>query len=511
MNENENVNQEAPAQDAAAKDESFADMLDAYEGDMKANVRVGDKIAGKIIDIGADTVFVDTGTKIDGAVEKTELVNDEGELELAVGDTVELYVVAIGGEGVKLSKAITGVGGAEMLREAFENRIPVEGKVTGTCKGGFDVEVLHRRAFCPVSQIDARFVENPEEYVNQTLQFYITTFERDGKNIVLSRRKLLDEQQQASQRDFLDTVKEGDEVEGKVTRLESFGAFVELAPGLEGMVHISELGWARIDEPSAAVQPGDTVTAKVLAVEPGKKPGQMRISLSMKQVMADPWDSVAEQFQEDQIVSGKVVRLAPFGAFVEIAPGIDGLVHVSKMSYKQRVHKPEDVVEPGQQVDVKIVEIDVENRRLSLSLRDAEGDPWAEAATKFPAGSTVAGTVEKREEFGLFINLEPGITGLMPKSLMVKAPAGAGLEKLKPGDQVQVVVQNVDQAQRRMSLAPVGAEIGREDNDDWKKYAAPKKQSGKGSSGKGGGSSQSSGDGGFGTLGDALQDALKKK
>jgi small subunit ribosomal protein S1 len=344
------------------------------------------------------------------------------------------------------------------------------------------VEIMNRRAFCPVSQIDARFVENPEAYVGNTYPFLITKLEERGRNVVVSRRILLERERQAATEAFLAAVKPGDELDGTVARLSDFGAFVEIAPGLEGMVHVSELGFARVAKPDEAVSVGEKVRVKVLGVEPGKKPGQMKISLSRKQTMSDPWADINAQIKAGDKRTGKVVRLADFGAFVELMPGIDGLVHVSELSYTRRVAKPSDVVQVGEEVSVVVKDIDPVKRRISLSMKEAEGDPWLEAAAKYAPGAQVTGTVEKRETFGIFVTLEPGVTALLPKSRMAVAVDPKVFDSLKKGDSVTLVVEDVRQGERRIALSPLelredaGDQGGGKDNvNDWKAYKAAAK------------------------------------
>jgi small subunit ribosomal protein S1 len=471
-------------------EESFAELFEQYSEGGGDDLSVGDKVTGTVIQVGETTVFVDTGTKLDGIVEREELLDEDGNCTVAEGDKVELYVVGKDSGGIKLSRAISGIGGLAMLEEAKAGGLPVEGKVESTCKGGFNVTVLQRRAFCPVSQIDARFVENPEEYVGQTYEFLITKLESRGRNIVVSRRALLEREAAESAQSFVNETKVGDEVEGTVTRLAAFGAFVEIMPGLEGLVHISQLGYGRVGHPEEAVSVGQKVRAKITRLEHDDK-GRLKISLSMKELAQDPWDTLSATFAPGDIVTGKVVRLADFGAFVEIAPGVDGLVHVSEMSYTKRVNKPSDMVKEGDSVPVKIKSIDPDKRRISLSMKDAEGDPWAGAADRYQAGQKVEGVVEKQEQFGIFIQLEPGITGLLPKSVIARSEKPAAFEKLHAGDTVEVVIGEVKAGERKISLTTGDA---REDGD-WKEFA-PKRKAEAGS---------------MGLLGAKLQEAFDKK
>jgi len=388
----------------------FAALMEASLAERGGEINVGDRITGPVIAITETTLVVDTGTKLDGVADKSEFLDENGELTLQEGENVTLFVVSVRGDEVVLSKVLSGRGGAEALQQAFENNLPVEGKVEASRKGGYDVEILHHRAFCPISQIDLAFTEDPEVHVGQTYSFAITTFERDGKNIVVSRRKLLEQERAESELRFLESVNPGDVVPAVITRLVAFGAFAEVAPGLEGLIHLSELSWSRAEKAEDAVSVGQAVTVKVLSFDRDKK-GRPRISLSIKQAGPDPWDSVNEQFAVGDKVEGKVTRLADFGAFVEIAPGIEGLVHVSEMSHIRRIAKPSDVVASGDVVTVSIKDIDLAKRRISLSLKDALGDPWANVPETFAVGATVTGTVENRQQFGIFVTLAPGRHG----------------------------------------------------------------------------------------------------
>jgi small subunit ribosomal protein S1 len=468
--------------------EDFAELFASYESQRKAALKAGDKVSGTVISIGQKSVFLDCGAAVDGIVDREELLNDDGELTVAEGDTLELYVVGLTDDSVRLSRALTGIGGLNMLQDAFESGVPVEGKVREQIKGGFHVEVMKRRAFCPVSQIDSRYVDAPEDYVGQTLEFRITKLTEGGRNIVVSRRALLEEEQQQATAGFFETVNPGDVIEGTVTRLAAFGAFVELVPGLEGLVHISEISWARVQSPEEVLSVGDRVRVKYLGASEGKKPGETRLSLSIKQAQDDPWKTVTERFKDGDKVTGKVVKLMDFGAFVEIAPGIEGLVHISEMSYSKRVNKPGDMVQEGDMVAAVIKQIDVDRQRISLSMRDAEGDPWLGVADKYPVGQTFEGTVEKRQQFGLFVNLEPGVTGLLPLSVMSRAGGEVKYDKLGSGDKVVVSIESVNLRERKISLG-TGK---KEEVSDWKGY-------------------KPQGGGDLGSLGDALAKAMKKK
>jgi len=448
------------------EEESFAELFESYSAGIKDDIEFGEKVRGKIIAIGKDTIFLDVGSKVDAVADRNEFEDGEGNLPLTVGDEIELFVVALSEHEIRLSKAISGVGGLAILKEAFANAVPVEGRVSATCKGGFQVDMLQRRAFCPISQMDVAYVETPDDYVGQTFEFLITQFEEKGRNIVISRRKLLEKAIEKEKKAFFSTLNAGDILEGRVTKLMPYGIFVALIPGVEGMVHISELSWSRVETAESVVQVNDTVSVKVLDISAGGR-NQKKISLSMKQVEGDPWDSVMEKFHPGDKVSGKVSRCMNFGAFVEIAPGIEGLVHISEMSYVKRVVNPEDVVTPGETVSVLIKELDPKHRRISLSMRDVEGDPWLDVSDKFKVGQTVQGVFEKKENFGCFVSLAPGITGLLPKSKFSMAEKPGTIEQLKTGDPIAVTIETIHPVDRKISLTPAVAA----DEGAWKKFA----------------------------------------
>lgn len=492
---------------------SFADML-AQQEEEQTSVRLepGQKVKVSVVAVTSDTVFVSTGRKVDGIVDKAELEQD-GVSEVAVGDELDLYVVHVSAQEVRLSKVVRGSGSLSALEDAKSSRLPVEGKVTAAVKGGFSVDIMRRRAFCPASQMDLRPVDNPDDYLGKTFSFVITKLEQSGRNIVLSRRTLLEADQAENLQKFLESASAGDVIEGKVARLTPFGAFIELAPGVDGLVHVSELSWSKVQKPDEMLSLGDSVRVKFLGANQEEK--GTRISLSIRQVSEDPWASVAERLNPGDVLTGKVVRLAAFGAFVEVIPGIEGLIHLSEMSWEKRVNKAEEILSAGDEVSVKIKEVDAEKRRVSLSLRDAAGDPWAQVAEDFPIDSEHTGRVEKRAVFGLFINLAPGITGLMPNSFIASTKGKSKFDKLAAGDEVLVRVAEMNIDARKVTLSPAGedAEVvmqerheggdkrrggkgrvqHREDSVDWKQHAGSKSS------------------GGFGIMGAALADAMQKK
>ncbi len=475
-------------EEKSSKEESFADLFEAYGSGMNKDLQLGDKLRGEIISIGRESVFVDTGTKIDGIVDRDELMDENRELPFKEGDILELYVVSDNGNEIRLSKTLSGIGNLRLIGEAFRKAVPVEGQVKGECKGGFHVEVMGKRAFCPISQIDSKYVENPDAYLGETYPFLITQFDEDDRNIVVSRRELLKKEQEKRRKEFFEGIAIDMQLEGRVIKLMPYGAFVEIMPGIEGMIHLSEVNWSRTERLEEILKVGDIVAVKVIGIEEGKRAGDMKLALSMKQMTGDPWNSVEGKFRIGDKISGQVTRCVKFGAFVEITPGVDGLVHISEMSYKRRILKTGDVVTAGDTVEVMIKDIDAENRRISLSMRDAAGDPWVDIHNKYKVGQSVEGTIETRERFGYFVSLEPGITGLLPKSKIENLHKPSVIGKLVQGDAISVVVEKIDQDERRITLAPADTT----DEKDWQNYAKDSEKP-------------------IGSLGEKLQQALKSR
>jgi small subunit ribosomal protein S1 len=394
--------------------ENFADLLDSYSPESVSDIQTGDKIQGKIISIENDTVFVDTHTKMDGIVDKSELLDKNGKMPYAPGDLVELYVVAVREDEIRLSKVLSGMASLAVLKDIFEKSVPVEGKVLETCKGGLWVAVMGRKAFCPASQVDINFAENLEAYVGETYPFLITRLDKGDRNIVVSRRHLLNRELERSRQQFYDELTPAQIMAGKVTKVMPFGVFVELHPGIEGLVHVSELSWSRIEDPHTAVSVGELLQVKVIEIEKQEPPDKVKISLSVKQLGADPWRSADDQFKVGDKIKGVVTRCTKFGAFVEIAPGIEGLVHISEMSYKKRVLKPEDIVRPDEIVFVLVKDMDIANRKIALSIRELEGDPWSDVSETYTVGQRLEGLIEKKEKF---TKTEPASLGALGEKL----------------------------------------------------------------------------------------------
>lgn len=363
--------------------QDFGSILAEYEESQPAeesqkSPSVGDKVQGKIVSIGPEAAFVDLGGKAEGVLELAQVTDAEGNVNVAVGDEVEATVTAIDPEsGSLVLRRKAGRGPSDRrseVEQAHRHAIPVEGVVTAVVKGGVEVQVYGMRAFCPASQIDLRYVENLERFVEQRLAFKITRYE-EGKgrrpNIVLSRRQLLEEEQKSKATETRAKLAPGSVVRGKVTSLTDYGAFVDLG-GLEGMLHVSEIGHARVANPKDVFTLGQEIDVQVLKIEPSKDPkkGGERISLSRKSLEQDPWKDAATRFPEGSRVPGRVMRLEPFGAFVQLAPGLEGLVHISELGEGRKINHPREALQLGQDVEVSVLNVDTGKRRISLTTQD---------------------------------------------------------------------------------------------------------------------------------------------
>ena len=362
----------APTEGSAAPEAEEASAPGPAGAPAEAQVvKVGDRVSGVVVRLGESDAFVDFGGRSEGAIPVDELKGEDGEVAFQPGDPIEAFIAGDDGE-IVLSRFPSGEARqSDVLYKAFKSGQPVEGTVMAVNKWGLGVSVEGLRAFCPVSQIDTAFTEDPEQFRNRTMAFRIIRFRDRGRNIVLSRRALLEAEQAKDAGAVRDRVSEGAELTGQVTRLESFGAFVDLGARVEGLIHVSELRHERVDHPQDVVQPGQEVRVKVIAVKGLGDRRKERISLSLKAMEKSPWAEGRERFREGSVVTGKVESLEEFGAFVELAPNIRGLVHVSEMS-NRRVNHPRDVVSAGEEVKVAILEIDDRRQRFRLSMKRAE-------------------------------------------------------------------------------------------------------------------------------------------
>ncbi|MGE5234865.1 MAG: S1 RNA-binding domain-containing protein [Acidobacteriota bacterium] len=419
--------------------QSFAEAL--AESFRYEQFEVGQLIEGNIMAVHGDIALVAVGGKTEAVMDRTELG------ELRPGDGLDAVVVAVSPELRVSHRLAIERREREALRGAFANQVPVEGKVTGRNKGGYDISVAGIRAFCPMSQIDLAFPRNVDAYLGKTFLFRITELSDDLATMVVSRSAVLKDEKEQAEAEAWSHITAGTEVEGKVKSIRDFGVFVDLG-GVDGMIHLSELSHRFGARPSQLVKVGDTVRVKILEADREKG----RISLSRKALEPDPWAEVPERFAAGAPFSGSIARKTDFGAFVELLPGVDGLIHVSQLPPGMKLDDPQLAV--GATVEGWVRECDVDKRRLSLTLREiAQGDPWADAATRYGQGTLVDGVVEHTANFGVFVQLEPGLVALIPLS-ETDTPKGTDISVAFPaGNKVTATVLTVDPDRKRISLS----------------------------------------------------------
>lgn len=426
-------------------------MLGTYDKPMTAALEIGSKVSGKILKISKKSAFVEVGGKNEAVIDVAELTKDDGTLEKNVGDTLEAYVVSLK-DGITLSTALSSKASSDStlsdIVSAMNSRLPVEGKVTGVNKGGFNVKIMGQKAFCPISHIDLRRVEDPTAFLNRVFSFVITRVTENGRNIVVSRLPLLEEEMAKTLDRFAAAAAAKEIIAGTISRIAPFGLFVDIG-GIEGLIHISEVSWDRSEDLTKSFQPGQQVDCLVLGIEKKEPLRMSKISLSLKQVHANPWTTVSASLSVGQSVAGRITRLAHFGAFVRLLPGVEGLIHVSELSWDKKVRHPRDVVSEGQDVNVTILSIDESKHEISCSLKDLANDPWNDIEARFPAGAAVQGIVAQSTRYGHFIDLSEGITGLLPFANI----APDKKDSIKVGSALPVTIESVDAERRRISLS----------------------------------------------------------
>lgn len=355
---------------------SFEELFAQSEKGLNRHLRVGDEVRGEILSIGKEEAFVSTGTPVDGLIVTKELLDENKQVKYKVGDIIDCVVTAFKNGEIRLAKKGSKTATTDSLEDAFDMELPIEGRVTETCNGGFRVNVQGKTAFCPISQIDLKFAQDAGEYVGRKFEFLITQFDSKGRNIVVSRRRLMELQRAENEGTFMLKHQPGALLEGKVVRLERFGAFVELEPGIEGLIHVSELAWSRVNDPHEIVSLGQNLTVKLLKTE--EIDGKLKISLSLKQADGEgnPWLSVPQKFPVGAIVKGKVEKKETYGLFVNIAPGVTGLLPKSKWRDSVDASQFENK-KRGDEVTVQIDQILFEEKKISLGLpQEQEDSSW---------------------------------------------------------------------------------------------------------------------------------------
>jgi small subunit ribosomal protein S1 len=427
--------------------QSFAEALAASF--QQEELEVGQLVTGVIMAVHGDVALIAVGGKSEAVMDRTEVG------DLRPGDGLDAVIIALSPELRVSHRLAIERREREALRGASDNGVPVEGKVTGRNKGGYDVSVAGIRAFCPMSQIDLGFPRNVDAYLGKVFLFRITELSDDLSTMVVSRAQVLKEEREHAASEAWARIVPGAEIEGTVKSIRDFGVFVDLG-GIDGMVHISELSHRIGVRPTQVVKVGDTVRARVLEADRAKN----RISLSIKVLEPDPWAEVTARFPAGAQFEGTVARVTEFGLFVELMPGVDGLIHVSQLPPGMKLE--DESFKPGAPVRGWVRECDLERRRLSLTLREvATSNPWEDALTRYPADTIVDGMVERTANFGVFVQLEPGLTGLIPAS-ETDLPRGTDLaSSFTPGSRVSVTVLSVDPERKRISLSVKKAKEGK--------------------------------------------------
>lgn len=440
--------------------DSTEDFAALFEASLKAKrIERGQTIEGTIVAIGPEVAFIDVGGKGEATIDVAELKDEDGDIEVHTGDRIQAVVVSTTG-GLTLSRKLArGAATLRQLEDAFESGLPVEGRVEGVVKGGYEVRIARQRAFCPFSQMDTLRTD-PSAHEGRTYEFRIIEFKEGGKNLILSRRALLEEQQRAVAGDVRRSIVAGAVLTGRVASLREFGAFVDLGGGVQGLLHISEMGWAHVKDPSQVVKVGDEITVKVLQVDDAKQ----KISLGLKQLTDDPWSRVQATYEVGQVFTGRVTRVTDFGAFVELEPGVEGLAHASTFAPTGRPTGWAASVAPGMTGAFEILSVDPEKKRIGVALLP-EGSARASGAADtslIVPGARLKGKVERHENFGVFVFLAPGRTGLIPLS-ETGVPKEADIRKAFPvGSDVDVVILEVDETGRRIRLSVKAIEAAAE-------------------------------------------------
>jgi small subunit ribosomal protein S1 len=412
--------------------------------------RVGDVVTGSVVEVQSDYVLVDINYKSEGLIPINEFRVVDGVRQVKAGDKVEVLIDRIENENgmVALSKDK-----ADMLRawtdisKAAENEEIIEGTVVAKVKGGLSVDI-GVKAFLPGSQIDLRPVRNMDVYLGKKYKFKVIKFNKKRGNIVLSRRAILEEERDSLKAQTADTMKEGATVVGLVKNVTDYGAFIDLG-GIDGLLHITDMSWGRVKHPSELINVGDEIQVKILKYDTEKE----RVSLGLKQLTEDPWAQIKDAYKIGTKVKGKVVSVAEYGAFVELGDGVEGLIHVSEMSWTKRVKHANQVVQVDQEVEVQVLEIDMENRRISLGMKQLQANPWVEMKESYPPGTILEGEVKSVTDFGIFVGIEEGIDGLVHISdfswtKRVNHPS----EMFTKGQKIRAVVLGVDSENERFSL-----------------------------------------------------------
>ena len=429
--------------------ENFAQLLE--ESLAVTKMRPGSIITGTVVSVGSEYVTVHAGLKSESIIPIDQFRNERGEIEVAAGDEIEvaLDTVEDGFGATKLSREKAKRAKAwTRLEDAFENAETITGMISGKVKGGFTVDIDDIRAFLPGSLVDVRPVRDTTYLEGKPLEFKVIKLDRRRNNVVVSRRAVVEEESSAEREQLLESLQEGVTIKGIVKNLTDYGAFVDLG-GIDGLLHITDMAWKRVKHPTEVVNVGDELDVKVLKFDRERN----RVSLGLKQMGADPWVDIARRYPESTRLFGKVTNIADYGCFVEIEEGVEGLVHVSEMDWTNKNVHPTKIVQLGDEVEVMVLDIDEERRRISLGIKQCKPNPWDEFAVNFNKGDHVSGTIKSITDFGVFVGLDGGIDGLVHLSDISWSQDGEeALRNFKKGDEIETVVLSVDAERERISL-----------------------------------------------------------
>jgi small subunit ribosomal protein S1 len=448
--ERENVN--SPVEDltgkkTAGKEEDIG-FKELYEQSLQS-VQLGEIVTGKVVQKNNDVVMVDVGWKTEGYIPARELKDSEGNISLTVGDEVEVLVDRRDSDGnlvLSRDKAVK-IKIWDDVKNACEHNIPIKGTIVERVKGGLSVDI-GIPTFLPGSQVDIRPVRDLDKYVGQTLMFNVLKYDRKRNNVVLSRRSILEQERISAKKETLESIEEGNVLEGVIKNITDYGLFIDLG-GIDGLLHVTDISWGRITRPSDTFSKGEKIKVKVLSFDREKE----RVSLGLKQMTDNPWENIAEKYPVGSIVEGKVVNLTDYGVFVELEPGVEGLVHITEMFWTREIKHPSKVLTVGENVKVMVLDVNSEAKRISLGLKQTTENPWEALKQKYPEGSIVKGVIRNITNFGFFVGIEEGIDGLVHVSDIswkqnIKHPS----ELYKKGQEVEAMVLNIDVENEKFSL-----------------------------------------------------------
>ena len=429
--------------------EDFTNLIE--QSISKLQVKQGSIINATVIDIKKDLVIVNAGLKSEGMIPIDQFINYQGDLEVKEGDVVEVSLDAIedGFGETKLSREKAKKAKAWVkMEEAFKKKEILSGRITGKVKGGFTIEMQDAKAFLPGSLVDVRPVRDTGYLEGKDLEFVVIKIDKKRNNVVVSRKAVMEMENSEERDEFISNLEEGSVVKGIVKNITDYGAFLDLG-GVDGLLHITDMAWKRVKHPSELIKVGDEIDVKVLKFDKDKT----RVSLGLKQLNEDPWFEISNAHPIGSIISGKITNIADYGCFVEIQNGIEGLVHVSEMDWANKNANPEKLVSLGQEINVKILDIDPERRRISLGIKQCEKNPWVEFINNHKTGEHIKGEIKSITDFGVFIGLENGIDGLVHLSdLSWTIPGEEAVKKYKKGDQLETILLSADPERERISL-----------------------------------------------------------